>query len=323
MRKLLEARGERLMLNFCYISFTHAQKRAACPPNLQFHHRNPEEYAEFILAVSEHVRRKYGISPDVWELVLEPDNKTVWTGTDLGRALAAAGRRLRAAGFAATFAAPSAKTLANAVTLFEEIARVPGAVQYVSEISYHRYGGAISSRLGELVALARRHGVRTSMLEHIGSGYEDLHMDLKVGMVSSWEQFALAGPRPGDPGGRYFLVDARAPGGPVVRVASRTPFLRQYFRYVRSGAVRIGAESTAPAFDPVAFVNEGGGQVVVVKAEAGGAFEVHGLPAGTYGITFATIAEPEGKLRDVTVAAGGPLRASIPGRGVATVFARR
>jgi hypothetical protein len=323
MRALLAARGERLFLNFCYVAFTSAHKGPLCPPGLRNHHRNPEEYAEFVRAVCDHIREKYGLTPDTWELLLEPDNRTEWTGAELGRALVAAGKRLRAGGYATTFVVGSGKTLANSVVLFDEIAAVPGALEYISEIAYHRYGGAIERKLGELVERAKRYKLRTGMLEHIGSGYENLHTDLKLGMVSSWEQYTIAGPRKGDPGGRYYLVDAQAPGGPTVRDAKRTPFLRQYFRYIRRGAVRIDAKSTDRTFDPLGFVNTDGRYVVVVKAEAGGQVSIAGLPAGTYGITYTTDVEAGIGLPDVTVGNGQPLLASLPARGVMTVFARR
>jgi len=323
MKKLVAARGEPLFLNFCYVAFTNATRGPKCPPGLAYDHRNPEEYAEFVRAVCDHVKQKYGLVPDTWELLLEPDNKMTWTGAQLGQLLVAAGKRLRAGGYKTTFVVPSCKSLARTVALFDEIVTVPGALDFISEISYHRYGGAIQPKLGELAERSKTFRLRTGMLEHIGSGYEDLHADLKFGMVSSWEQYAIAGPRAGDPGGRYFLVDADAPGGPTVRIAQRTAGLRQYFRYIRPGAVRIGATSTARPFDPLAFVNVDKRYVVVVKATVGGAVTIEGLPPGSYGITYTTDAEAGIGLPDIVVGDGKSLSASIPGAGVLTIFARK
>ncbi len=39
------------------------------------------------------------------------------------------------------------------------------------------------------------------MLEHIGSGTDDLYKDLTVGNVSRWQQFTLAFPSTADNGG--------------------------------------------------------------------------------------------------------------------------
>jgi hypothetical protein len=82
----------------------------------------------------------------------------------------------------------------------------------------------------------------------------------------------------------------------------------------------VDATSTLAALDPLAFVNQGGGTVVVVKAAAGASFHVVGLPGGTYGIRYTTDAEFAHDLADVTIPAGAPLAASIPARGVVTVY---
>ncbi len=58
----------------------------------------PAEYAEFMLAVFQHLRDKYGIVPDAIEMILEPDNGTSWTPSALGQAMVAAADRLGAGG---------------------------------------------------------------------------------------------------------------------------------------------------------------------------------------------------------------------------------
>ena len=103
-------------------------------------------------------------------------------------------------------------------------------------------------------------------------------------------------------------------------MASRTKFLRQYFKYIRRGAVRIGAASTNASFDPVAFINAGGQYVVVVKAAAGGSFSIAGLPAGTYGIKYTTSKNYNMDEPDVEVNSGAAASASIPDAGVATIY---
>jgi hypothetical protein len=229
---------------------------------------------------------------------------------------------LRAAGIDTTFVAPSVTNIANTLPFFDAIVAVPGAVQYISEISYHRYGGGGETRLRAIAERANRYNIESAMLEHIGSGYENLHEDLKFAQVSSWEQYTICGANPGDPGGRYFLVDATKPPGSQLRIASRTPFLRQYFKYIRKGAVRIGASTTNASFDPLAFVNRDDGNVVVVKAGGAGAFSIAGLPAGTYGITYNTGDPEAASLPDVVLSQGQTLQASIPAKGVVTIFAK-
>jgi len=311
MKQRLEARGERLFLNLNYVAF-YQQCR-----NVPYIHTDPEEYAEFMLAASLHLRQKYGLVPDAWEVMLEPDKTPFWRGAQLGQAIVATARRLKAAGFTPRFIAPSTANMTHAPAYFDDLARVPGALPWLSEISYHRYGiGAPALR--SIAQRGQRYHLQTAMLEHIGSGYEDLHRDLEVGHVSAWQQFVLAYPARQDNGGAYFLIRTRPGAPPAVEMASRTRFLRQYFHYIRAGAVRIGATSSDAAMDPLAFLNRDGRYVVVVKAEAAGSLAVSGLPAGRYSMSYTTEAgsSPE---TPITLAPGAPLQAAIPDRGVLTI----
>ena len=162
------------------------------------------------------------------------------------------------------------------------------------------------------------------MLEHGGSGYEDLHADLTLANVSAWQQFGLAFCGDRDIGGSYFAIYGAALGSnsPNVLTGERTKYLRQYFRYVGLGAVRVGVTSTDPQFAPVAFRNLNGKYVVVVKASAAGTFGVGGLPAGTYGIDYTIAGTYAQALPDVTIGSGGVVGGTIPGVGVMTIFAR-
>jgi len=307
MKRRLEARGEHLFVNLLYVAFYNQ-----CP-NVPYIHTNPEEYAEFILAASLHLRQKYAIVPDAWEVVLEPDNTPFWRGRQLGEAIAATGRRLKAAGFAPRFIAPSTTSMANTVPYFDQLVRVPGALQWMSEISYHRYHGTGAANLRAIAERAERYHIDSAMLEHIGSGYDDLQRDLEIGRVSAWQEFALAFPT-GDNGAQYYLVGKDG----SVEPARRTRFLRQYFHYVRAGAVRIGATSDNPDLDPLAFVNADGRYVVVVKADAPGSVSIAGLPAGKYVVSYTTD-DQAGRETAVTLVSGGQLSARIPARGVMTI----
>ena len=157
------------------------------------------------------------------------------------------------------------------------------------------------------------------MLEHMGSTYQDLHNDLKLGRNSAWQQYTLAYCS-GDNGGSYYWVDQSNPNNPVVKMGSRTKFLRQYFKFIRSGAVRIGATGDNSNFDPLAFINKNGTYVVVVKASQAGSFTVQGLPAGVYGIKYTTESQYDVNLPSQTIQNGQSLTTSIPGSGVITIY---
>ena len=315
IRNRLLARGEALYVTLTYVDFS------GQGAGTLFHKEAPAEYAELLHTAFQHIQSRYGWVPDAVEMVLEPDN-AVWSGTQIGAALVAAGDRLAAAGYRPDFIAPSNSNMGRAITWFDELVAVPRVTQYLTDLAYHRYGGVSTANLQALSARAVAFGIRAGMLEHKGSGYQDLHQDLTLGRNSTWQQYILGWCDTADIGGRYYLVDVSTPTAPVISLASRTRFLQQYFRDVRFGAVRHEAVSTSGTFAPVAFRNTTGRWVVVVKASAGGTFSVAGLPAGTYGLTYTTSSTVRTALPDATISAGQPLIATIPASGVLTVAAQ-
>jgi hypothetical protein len=317
MKQRLEARGEHLYINVNYTAFT----GALCPGLVYNHDDSPQEYAEFVLATFLHLQSKYNLVPDAWEVILEPDNTEFWRGQTIANAIVAAGNRLASFGFHPDFIACSTTSMANAPLYFDQMVQVPGVLQYLKEFSYHRYFGATDSNLLAIANRASQYGLRTSMLERIGSPYQDLHEDLKIGNNSSWQQFTLAFPTT-DNGAQYYPIDLTDPANPVIVIGSRTKFLRQYFKFIRSGAVRIGASTTNTSFDPVAFINTNGKYAVVVKASTGGSITIQGLPAGTYGIKYTTSTQYDIDAADVTINTGGSLTASIPATGVITIYGK-
>lgn len=313
LRQLLAARAERLYVTLTYVDFG----------NTPFEHsQNPDEYAEFILATFQHLQQKYGWVPDAVELILEPDNTANWRPSTIGPAIVATGDRLKAAGFKPAFIAPSNTNASGAVTSFDELARIPRVLEYLTDLAYHRYSGVSRGVLEAIGARSVQYGIRTGMLEHIASGYEDLHEDLEHGRVSAWQQYALSYCSGSDDGTKYYQIDADNAAQPQIILGSRSRFLRQYFLFVRMGAVRIGAASTDGRFDPLAFRNPNGRFTVVVKASGSGEFQVRNLPAGTYGRKFTTASQFDIDLTDVGIAAGQALLASIPESGVMTLYQR-
>jgi hypothetical protein len=124
--------------------------------------------------------------------------------------------------------------------------QVPGVAGLISELTYHRYVGVSDAALQAIGARVQRDGVKSSMLEHIGSGFDDLYQDLTVANVSAWEQFTLAfcGNRDNlDNNGVYYQINQTNPSSPKVNITNHAKLLRQVFAYVRAGAVRIGATS--------------------------------------------------------------------------------
>ncbi|MDH5513915.1 MAG: hypothetical protein OEY45_02010 [Gammaproteobacteria bacterium] len=322
LKNRVEANGETLWINLCYVAFTD-QIGSDGTAGLKYLHDDPDEYAEFVEATYLHLFSTYGWVPDSWEILLEPDNVSQWNGTTIGNAIVAAAARLQKHGYTPRFVAPSNTNMGNAITYFDQLLAVPGAINHVMEFSYHRYGGVSDANLQAINIRAQSAGIQTSHLEWIGATHNELHKDLSIAQNSSWAQFAIAdtGTVANDTGGAYYLADVTNPGNPTLITGSRTKFLRQYFKYVRRGAVRIDVGSST-GFDPLAFQNTDGRMVVVVKASSGGGFTISGLTAGTYGIKYSTNVEYDVDLPDVQIIGGQALTTTIPDAGVITIHAR-
>lgn len=314
IRQRLAARGEKLYLNLNYVDFA---------PSAFEHKTAPEEYAEFILATFLHMRDKYGFTPDAMEMILEPDTNADWNATQVGNCLVAAGNRLRANGFNPDFVAPSCTSMFNSLTYFDQLIQIPGVTQFISEVSYHRYAGANNATLQAFANRGAQYKIDTSHLELIGATQHDLHDDLTKANNSSWQQFALAFPLGGnDDGSAFYDINDSNPNSPILTMGSRTKMLRQYFKFVRSGAIRVKATTSSDTFDPAAFVNTDGKFVVVVNTFAGGNIALQGLPAGTYGVKYTTPSQYDIDAADISINAGQSLTTSIPRDGVITVYGK-
>lgn len=319
LRAVMAARGEVLHINLCYVSFTNQMTGSGCPGGLSnLHSSNPAEYAEFVLATYQHMQTRFGFVPDTWEIMLEPSNGNHWMINQMGPAIVAAGNRLAAAGFTPRFVVPSSVTRPTALQWFDQLIQTPGARQYIDTLSFHTYNGWNDpSGLAQFAARAKANNIHSAMLEHIGATVDELHAELKHANVSSWLAFTLASPSGSStPIGDNKLFHVSGSTVSITDFFAR--YARQYFRHVRPGAVRIGAAGNAN-FDPLAFRNQNGRLVVVVKAGSGGSFTVQGLPAGLYGVYYTTATQTASQ-PDQQVS--GSLTATIPASGVITIYAK-
>ncbi|HEX9105633.1 MAG TPA: hypothetical protein VF832_00360, partial [Longimicrobiales bacterium] len=317
-RAKMSALGKQLYINLNYTEFNHSCGTIAAV------HQAPAEYAEFALAAFQHLSQKYGVVPDAWEMDLEPDNGTLFTGnaTLIGQAVGATVAKLSAAGFHPAIIAPSTLQASNAPPYFDGIEAVSSAHGKVAELSYHRYGTAPTASLLQSIAQrAVSYGIRSAMLEHIGGNYNELMQDLTQARVSAWQQLALAYSGTDD-GSKYYVINTST-ATPTVTLGNRTRYLRQFFHYVLPGATRLGATSGQGALTVAAFQNPNTKYAVVVAATQAFSFTIGGLPAATYGITYTTAgATGASGGPDQTITAGQLVKVSIPAAGVVTIFAR-
>ena len=320
IRNALAARGERLYLNLNYIDFWLG---AATKPFSHF--SDPEEYAELVVVVFNHMREKFGFVPDGLEVLLEPEN-TPHGAREIGRAIVAVSARLAEAGYHPDIIAPSTTRMANAPAYYDEMLTVPGVAGHIDELSYHRYTGISRPTLAAIAHRASRDGLTTAMLEHLGSGFAELYEDLTIANVSAWQQFTVAycGRRDNpDATGAYLQINQSDPMAPRVHLTRTSRLFRQVFNYVRPGAVRVEATSTDPSLRALAFRNASGSMVLVGWTEGASSFSVRGLPAGRYGINYSTThGRYNAELPEVTVAEEGSVTVPMPAAGVVTVYGK-
>jgi O-glycosyl hydrolase len=313
MRQLVQARGEKLVINLCYVGFNN---------NGNTYRTNPSAYASATVAVFKHLRDKFGWTPDYYEVILEPDAGGMgWTGTHVANNLASAGNALANAGFTPKFVASSTTSGPNARNYFDAVLANSTALKYLTQISYHRYVNADDKILSQIAARGSSHNKETAMLEWIGATDKTLHTDLKIGNNSAWQQFTLAYPT-SDNGAQYYYIDNSNPSNPQVHIGQRTKRLRQYFKFIRTGAVRLEASTANSNFDPVVFRNPNGKYVVVVQAATGGSFTIAGVPPGKYGLKYTTSSQYDVDMADVTITTGQALKGSIPASGVITLYGK-
>jgi hypothetical protein len=325
LKQASEARGEKL-----YVILTYGGNSST-----NFNHGDyPEEYAELIEATFIHINQKYGWVPDGLEIVNEPKSSKGWSGQDVGNAIVAVANRLRGHGFNPEIFAPSNLSAFSAINYFDQLASVLGATNDLDYISYHCYSACGDDITLQTIAnRAATYQLKVAETEKIAHTYLDLLRDIKLAKASSWQQFALAFESTTDDGGKHYYIDTTNISSPTVNIGKRTKYLRQYFKFVRSGAQRISATYTgcgdnqicSSVFDPLAFINKDGGYVVIVKADSGGSFAIQGLPAGAYGMMH-TVGVHDGQWGvnqpDVTISNGQNVNASIPAAGVITIYAK-
>lgn len=318
LKKSVEALGKQFIVNLCLVEVG--------SNTIGVFHQDPDEYAEFVLAHFQHMDTKYGFVPDMVEVALEPTIFEVFSNSPatLAAALVAAGDRLKAAGYTPDFVAPSSVTLDNAISWFDVMIQEPGITEYWKEFSYHRYGDNASSKLQQIADRAVSNGMSTAMLEWwlAPNGYMTLHEDLTTTRNSAWQQGIPGSPNNDFSGwGALAMFSVEGDEHDVSLVMNpRTGLLRQYYKYVDLGAVRVDAATDETVVQPVAFVNPDGMNTVVLKVAAGRDVTVKGLPGGTYGITHATADSHDIDSPDVTIGDGDDLVVHMPGNGVITVF---
>lgn len=308
VRAALAARGEKLFLNLCVVDFA---KGSLGSLDVAV---KPEEYAELVVAAFDHLKSKYGLTPDALEITLEPENAGTWKAERFGPAIKAVSKRLAAKGYDPQIIAPSTTRASNAIPYFNTASRSGARIDVLAYHSYDRPGDDIRREIARTAAAA---GVKTAMLEHLRADVNEFYRDMTLANVSSWQQWAI-GHFKDD--GKYLLVaDLTKPKGKRVRLGTRTRFLAQVWRHARIGDVRVAATTANPALKPLAFSKADGGMALSVIVDAASEFSISGLPPGDYEIERTTAKELGVKAGTVKVARDGRASLAMPSPGVITI----
>jgi hypothetical protein len=317
LKKLLEEKGESLYVNLCYVAFTGQITDG------EFHHRDPQEYAELILAVFKHMDETYGFYPDGVEVILEPGVADFGNGKLVGECMVATGDKLKANGYTPEFIALSNTNLfgANNSNMIGKFLEVPRVLDYWSEQSYHCYAGRTDDNLKQVADRAKEYGIRTSMLEWWTNGntYERLHTDLTIGNNSAF-QFRFSLTSPNETSGLSHTI-FNSPDDYTIELNEYVKYVQPYFKNIKRGAIRKEATSDSEILNPAIFKNPDGNLVLIVTSTEESAITIQNLPAGTYDISYTTgdgRREPKAYneyLPTQAISSGEDLTANIPDKG--------
>ena len=311
-KRAVEARGEPFDL-YVSPSFFKGGSSGDLPPWLA----DPQEYAEWALALLLRLRDKHGIAANYYCICNEAGNNNVFTPPVVIRMLKALMPRLRQHGFKTMAQYPESISAAVAVRYIEAARNDPEVWKWVGLVSYHWYGEDNQASMVKLRDFARERGLPTAQTEFMDLTIDHLYDDLVLGGTSYWEVYGLATP------------DYEAA---LTHVSSNTFNggtwywrFRQVSHFVRPGAVRIGGTSSDEALRGLAFERKGRIVVVLINTSAphgGRSVTVGGLKAGSYGVSQCVQTGPTEELGVRQVGENGRLEVDLQPDSVLTIYGR-
>lgn len=346
LRDLLRERGEPFLLYGSVILYRPQDGPRGTP---RFVVEDPEEYAEFCIAALEYLRG-FGLEPDYWVLVNEPDLVRIWTPAQLAERAVLLGRRMREAGFATRISAPETVQPGGVSTWLSAIAATPEARSYLGGISYHSYDydpttgerppaalRASVANWGRLLDLPiaqteqGQAGKKNAATRWNGLAYEftldiaeNLFADLLHANAAAWQLHAIIGwGELGNAHAAGTFAIARKDGSGYDKPAQYWA-ARHFAHWLRPGAVRVGLHPAEPR-SPVlaaAFLTPAGRPVIVAmnRGQQEHELRITGLPAGDYAASLTTRDAKAVERALPPLAAGQPLRFTLPAESIATFF---
>ena len=225
---------------------------------------NPDEYVEWAMAILRRWRAQ-GVEMPFYSILNEPGNPrggVTWSGAWIREVTKRLGAKLKAEGFRTRIVVPDDLNPTEAFARLQTILADPDARQYVGAIAYHLYGSADRDKVKRL---AEQYGLPVWMTEFsqpdwLGwartmhamlADYDAAAVDFMWGFFGQWESGTQ-------------LVTIRSAGNAYTGFERTKHFftMGQYSRFVRPGAVRIGAVTADPSLLVTAY--QDGPRVVIV-----------------------------------------------------------
>lgn len=239
--------------------------------------KNPEEYAELVEGAFIRLRDKYGVVPDAFEVILEPDNSLDWRGPEIANGLLAVAKRLDAFGIDPDYIAPSTSKTTNAPRYFDSFAKNKEALKRLDVLSYHRYDWKrAKAALPKIISRARKANISTAMLKYENGVIINLFEDLIEGEVVAWQKYGVP----------FMPVRTPDAGEELLAPELGMAKLSQVFRNVRRGAVRLHTATLDGSARAMAFRNKNGAHTIFILSEGTGDIEIKGVPDGKYAVSF-------------------------------------
>jgi O-glycosyl hydrolase len=312
-KKAVEARGEPFDL-YVSPSFFRGGSSGELPPWML---ADPEEYAEWALALLLRLRDQHGITADYYSICNEAGNGNAFSPAVVARMMKALVPRLRQQGFPTVVQFPECVNAQVSWQYVEALRNDPQIWDWIGLISYHWYGQDNQSWMVKLRDFARERNLPTAQTEFMDLTIDHLYDDLVLGGVSYWEVYGLA--TPDYEAGLSHVSSTSFSGGPWYW------HFRQVLHYVRPGAVRVEASSSDPAVRALAFKADGAATVVLINTTpppTERTVALSGLPSGLYGTCRSVGQNAYEELGTARVGDDGALTVTLPPNCVFTAYPR-
>ena len=252
-KRCVEARGERFNI-YVSPSFFNGGSSGEVPTWLL---HNPAEYAEYAISLLMRLKQVHGIIADYYCICNEAGNDNPFSPQVVARMIKVLGARLKIVGLPTRIQFPEC---INANTSWRYIQAVRDDAEvwrYIGAVTYHLYGK--NDARPQIRNFAWAKGLPTGQTEFMRLRIDHLYDDLTLGGTSYWEIYGLAGPW-----SRNISIH---PCKTTFTISPRLWTLSQVMRYVRPGAVRIGATSTDAQLRALAFMRNDKVTIVLINTK--------------------------------------------------------